>query len=252
MLELERSLERALLAMGTGGQADDDVGGFVRSLMGELGQKRRAGIRDAIRSADERDTGLAPPPSTPFQHEGVSEIALTALASGVSDELLPDRPSLYNASALLTNSSGNLSAMSSNEQNVAITADITRARARRKALFAGAGVLALATALGVVAVLLRVTAPPAPAEPAPVATAVVEVPPPPPVATVAPPIEHGAVDLNDLPTAATAEPEARVVAPVQRPVQRTDPLPSTASSGTAAPGRPIPKQWVPSVTDPGF
>ena len=253
MQELERALERVLLAMnaGGGGQADDDVGGFVRSLMGDLGQKRRAGIRDAIRSADERDTGAAPAPTGPIQHEGISEIALTALASGVSEEMLPDRPSLYNGSSLLTSGSGSLSALSANEQNVAITADITRARARRRALFAGAGALALVTALGVVALLSRVAPAPSPAEPPPPQTTKVEPPPAIPAPVVEAPVEPKAVDLNDLPTTPTAEPVAAPVGPVQRTVPRTEPV-ATPSGSTTPAGRPVPRPWVPSVTDPGF
>src|SRR5580692_7540625 len=44
MAELAQAVERALAAMG---HADDDLGAYVRTLMGDRGAKRRAAIRDA-------------------------------------------------------------------------------------------------------------------------------------------------------------------------------------------------------------
>jgi eukaryotic-like serine/threonine-protein kinase len=108
MLELQTAIERALMSMGapssvppppsssapppSGTSVEDDVGGFVRGLMGERGAKRRAAIRDAIRAADERSGGSRP--SMPVVHENVSEIVLTQMTSGIKDEALAERVSI--------------------------------------------------------------------------------------------------------------------------------------------------------------
>ncbi len=94
MIELGNALERALGSLGI---ADDDIGGFVRTLMGDRGAKRRAALRDAVRAADERfATGTHQlPVVVPQVHENVSEIILTKMNSGVTtEELLLDRISV--------------------------------------------------------------------------------------------------------------------------------------------------------------
>jgi serine/threonine-protein kinase len=51
MAELGAALERVLAATPSD---QDDLGSFVRTTLGDLGSKRRAEIRDAVRAADER------------------------------------------------------------------------------------------------------------------------------------------------------------------------------------------------------
>jgi serine/threonine-protein kinase len=93
MAELGQAVERALAGMGL---ADDDIGAYVRSVMGDRGAKRRAAVRDAVRVADERyATGthaLVQVAAPQTVHESVSEIVPTKMSSGVKDDLL--RPSL--------------------------------------------------------------------------------------------------------------------------------------------------------------
>ena len=88
MLELHQAIEKVQVAMGTA-VVDDDVGSFVRSLLGDRGQKRRLALRDAVRSLDERASA---PSSTsqpqPVQHDAVSELIPTRMASGVRDDIL--------------------------------------------------------------------------------------------------------------------------------------------------------------------
>jgi serine/threonine protein kinase len=89
MLELHQAIEKVQVLMGTS-VVDDDVGSFVRSLLGDRGQKRRLALRDAVRSLDER--GAASPNSSsqpqPVQHDAVSELIPTRMASAVRDDML--------------------------------------------------------------------------------------------------------------------------------------------------------------------
>jgi serine/threonine-protein kinase len=85
--DLDRAIDRVLAITGAS-VVDDDVGSFVRTILGDRGQKRRAALRDAVRSADERAAGRASPPTV---HEPVSDLMITKLASGVKEEMLPER-----------------------------------------------------------------------------------------------------------------------------------------------------------------
>jgi serine/threonine protein kinase len=98
MLELGQALEHALGAASQGaghGGAADDIGAFVRSTMGDRGIKRRAEIRDAVRTADERyATGVhsrveMPPPSSAGAIT-VTDVVLTQMTSGLHEELLSE------------------------------------------------------------------------------------------------------------------------------------------------------------------
>ncbi|NUQ77244.1 MAG: serine/threonine protein kinase, partial [Polyangiaceae bacterium] len=81
MLELDRAIERVLASTGAS-LVDDEVGAFVRSIVGERGQKRRGAIRDAVKAADERAA------SAPLLHESNSEVVMTNMTSGVSSRTL--------------------------------------------------------------------------------------------------------------------------------------------------------------------
>jgi serine/threonine-protein kinase len=86
MADLDRALDRVLAITGAS-VVDDDVGSFVRTVMGDRGMKRHAALRDAVRQADERAAGIAMlpnAPAAPVIHEGLSELLLTKMASGVS------------------------------------------------------------------------------------------------------------------------------------------------------------------------
>ena len=89
MLELHQAIERVQVSMGTA-VVDDDVGSFVRSLLGDRGQKRRLALRDAVRSLDERASAPASSsaPAPVLQHDAVSELIPTRMASAVRDDIL--------------------------------------------------------------------------------------------------------------------------------------------------------------------
>ncbi len=88
MLELHQAIEKVQVSAGTA-VVDDDVGSFVRSLLGDRGQKRRLALRDAVRALDERasvPSGNAQ--AQPVQHDAVSELIPTRMASAVRDDIL--------------------------------------------------------------------------------------------------------------------------------------------------------------------
>ena len=252
MVELGNALERALATMGV---ADDDIGGFVRTLMGERGAKRRAALRDAVRAADERfATGTHPiPVITPQIHENVSEIILTKMNSGVTrEELLPDRISVPNATP------STLSAISPPTivTGHASPEEAPGTRRSRAGLFIGAGV---AVALAAVAfIVLRpgsgagASGNAATAPPSGMPVAAITAPPvaPLPAAPVesAKPLASASstvVSINDLPTTD----EGKKKTPVTGPGVKATP---TATADPGKTPRSVSTQWVPSVQNPGF
>ncbi|TKD13325.1 serine/threonine-protein kinase [Polyangium fumosum] len=54
MAEFARALDRGIAELKLAGQPDEDVVAFVRSMLGERADKRRAAIRDGLKVADER------------------------------------------------------------------------------------------------------------------------------------------------------------------------------------------------------
>ena len=251
MVELGNALERALNSMGV---ADDDIGGFVRTLMGDRGAKRRAALRDAVRAADERfATGTHPlPVIAPQVHENVSEIILTKMNSGVTkEELLPDRVSVPNATP---------STLSAISPPTVVTGqgspgELPGQRRSRAGLFIGAGI-----AVAVAAVAFMVLRPSSNAGAGPAANAppsgtpVAAITAPPvapltaaPVASAKPAASASStvVSINDLPNAEDGKKKTPVAGPGVK----------AAPSGTADAGktpRTVSTQWVPSVQNPGF
>ncbi|WP_050432728.1 serine/threonine protein kinase [Chondromyces crocatus] len=245
MLELERAIQDCLLREGT--TTDEDVANFVRTLMGDRGQKRRAQLRDAIRLLDERATAPALTDG-PLVHENVSELLLTQMRSGVGRSIPAPRPSgsgleMLPDSAVLTSPT-------------ALPVELPAGKRRRSGMVVAAAAIALTGLLGAGFVLSSNTpttttastptaaptldpAPPATAEPAAAAV------------TAAPSVEPAALDLSALPETPTED--------VREPrAPRNDPRPATASTTkpTAAPTTTTPvkpsTKWVPSVTNPGF
>ena len=252
MIELGNALERALGSMGV---ADDDIGGFVRTLMGDRGAKRRAALRDAVRAADERfATGTHQlPVVAPQIHENVSEIILTKMNSGVTtEELLPDRISVP---------SGTPSALSADSPTVIVSGlgsptGAPGAPRSRAGLFIGVGVAVAAAAVAVL--VLRPSSGAgstavAPPSGAPVVALTVPSAAPPPSAAAVEPAKPGAsatstvVSINDLPNAEDSKKKP--------PPPATGPGAKATPSGTADPGkspRSVSTQWVPTVQNPGF
>jgi serine/threonine-protein kinase len=248
MLELGQAVERALANMGV---AEDDLGAFVRSVMGDRGAKRRAAVRDAVRVADERyATGThalvqVPPSQNPQTvHESVSEIVPTTMSTGVKDDLLR----ATSVTALQGIPSGPPSSVSgqwaaegtqpephgTTDQPVMVSPPLSPSRSRT-GLFVGVG-LSLAAALVAGAVILRpglgrsstttkLAAQPPPA--APSVSAIVAPPVTPSATAAALPASAAAVSVNSLPDA----PDDVKKGPVRTP----GPMPSVAAKATAEP-----------------
>jgi serine/threonine-protein kinase len=266
MLELDGALERVLAASGSS-VIDDDIGAFVRSLMGDRGQKRRAQLRDAVRTADERAAGIAMPagaPSQPTIHEAVSDIVITRMNSMLtsvpppppsSTSMIPPSPEMFDPTgpALSHGVSGSMLPPESMEPQ------------RRKAGFIVAATAAAVITLGGTFMFLKTTmgtqthASGAGAQVAPQAPTTPPAPspspsPPPAVAQAAAPAapaDTGAVlDINDLPV--DAKPETK---PASVP-KGGGGAPKGGAATTAATSAPASttksKTWVPSVQNPGF
>jgi serine/threonine-protein kinase len=250
MVELGNALERALATMGV---ADDDIAGFVRTLMGDRGAKRRAALRDAVRAADERIATGAPPVAVPAAqiHENVSEIILTKMNSGITtEELLPDRLSMPTSPGSRPSSFSGVSPPPVVASGLAPDAIVGQRRSRA-GLFIGAGIAVAAAALAFA--FLRPgrgadtvgTAPPSggsvvtlPAPPIPAASVVAIQP----AASASTTVVH----INDLPNADDLKKKAATSGPGVK---------ATPSASADAPGkapRTVSTQWVPSVQNPGF
>ena len=153
MAELATAIDRAASSLKVG---EEDLGTYVRTLMGERGAKRRAAVRDAVRTALERfATGthqaVAVPPTV---HEAVSEIVLTKMNSGVKDELLGDRASVPTppTSAPAGSWSGPPGPLSDaggmTAQPVVSLSDPSSSRRNRSGLFVGAAAAIAALVVG--------------------------------------------------------------------------------------------------------
>jgi serine/threonine-protein kinase len=260
MLELDRAIERVLASTGAS-LVDDEVGAFVRSIVGERGQKRRSAIRDAVKAADERA-------ATMVIHENNSEVVMTNMTSGVSSRAFgpmsqtgtfPPPPVSSPSAASIPSA-----AATSGPPTAQLLAPVELPMKRsRSGLFMALGGLAVAAGVGIV--ILRVTggAPEASTGPAAGPTAA---PTPPPVAEAPPaPIPtvaaatptSTALNVNDLPE---EKPATGAAAPGAGGAKR----PSSGGGTAAAPpvttaAAPIPTtttksstKYVPKVKDPGF
>ncbi|APR77873.1 Serine/threonine-protein kinase [Minicystis rosea] len=264
MAELGAAIERAAATLGVG---DEDLGTYVRTLMGERGAKRRAAVRDAVRTADERfATGTHQAVVVPQTvHEGVSEIVLTKMNSGVKEDLLVDRTSVTSGGP--TSTPGQSWAPPTSEAGrtdqpvVSATGDeLPGLRRTRVPLFVGAAA-AVAVVLGGV-VLLRSNAPSGHTQgvgtsPPVVATQAAVTAAPTVTASAAPTVAptasasaaptSTALSVNSLPDADDKDKKKAVPA---------GPLPGVAPSGKAAdsdkPIKRVSTDKVPIFTNPGF
>jgi serine/threonine-protein kinase len=275
MAELGAAIDRASATIGSG---DEDLGTFVRTLMGERGAKRRAAVRDAVRTADERfATGTHQAVVVPQTvHEAVSEIVLTKMNSGVKEELLADRNSLTPAAGGGPGSSPGQSGSwtgptpprsdaggTTDQPVVAVAEPIPGSRKSRPAVFVGLAAALAVLLLGVV--FLRSGASGGQGTPTarPAATTPPVAPPPPPVtatATVAPPVEPPVPTATAVVTASAAP----VPGPLHTGAVSVNSLPDadpkkaspavTASAKPDAPPpvKPVSTQYVPQFKTPGF
>ncbi len=229
--DLDRAIER-VLARGGVSVVDDDVGAFVRGAMGDRGQKRRAALRDAVRAADERAAGLVPSTAggANLMPEGLSDLIVTRLGTGIKDDLIPSSLLNVPVDAL---PAGPPSQPFRNEfasESVILPLKPKRTRAIVAASVASALVIG-----GVIVAATHASSAPAPAASGPTAVtpvAAAMTATSPVVATVAP-------AATAAPTASTDDPKKGLKSPAE-----------VASSAPApAPRGPM---WRPSVNNPGF
>jgi eukaryotic-like serine/threonine-protein kinase len=253
MLELHQAIERVQVAMGSA-VVDDDVGSVVRSLLGDRGQKRRLALRDAVRALDERASQPTSQP-LPVQHEAVSELIPTRMASGVRDDIL--RVTGQHSLSQIP------PAPPSQGDGTATTSVTHRKPTSRTGMVAAIGATVVAVA-AVVFFLARsksgADVPPTPAGQTDAARPVETRPAPLPTATAT---AEPAATPSDAPTAApsattTEAPSTTADAPDDKRPTATGgkkvTAPATATSGTAS-GKIKPAsgtQYVPSIKNPGF
>jgi serine/threonine-protein kinase len=280
MAELGQAVERALAGMG---HAEDDLGAYVRGVMGDRGAKRRAAVRDAVRVADERyATGThalvtIPPQQAPQVHEGVSEIVLTKMNSGLSERMtatpptnmVPPPPSSVSGQWGPRDST-QPEPHGTTDQPVMVPEAVASGRkSRASALFVGVAAAAAVAIMGVALLrgpnLRRAGARPPPAPTvAPAATA----PPAVTVAAVAPTTSptteptSSAVSINNLPDATEDVHKKKPTVSGPAPTPREPP--ERASVTTGAPGgapdkgdkdkpaRKVDTKGLPIFTNPGF
>jgi len=262
MLELDAAIER-VLALAGASVVDDDIGAFVRSVMGDRGQKRRAALRDAVRAADERAAGIAAAPHSgaPMMHEGVTDIALTGIKTGLTafptniNSMAP--PSMIPPSPEGSESTG--AGMAHGISGSIVPSESympPRDRSRTGVILAlgAVGVLAL----GGTVIALRSSSPPTPTAAAagdatpsatqalsPSATST-EAPSAAPVADQAASAaaSNAALDINDLPNV-DSKPDTKKTTTTSKGGGTT----ATTAPTTTSTNK---KTWVPTVQNPGF
>jgi serine/threonine-protein kinase len=247
MLDLERAVQEVLAKEGPAG--DGDVAMFIRTLMGDRSQKRRAQLRDATRLLDERTS--SPGHDAPLVHEGVSELVMTQMRTGVGRDLIQTRPGTPTAMAEMLPDS----AVVSSPTHLPVELPAGR---RRSGIVVAVAAVALAGVLGAGFVALsggkQAEAPPVPTS-QPAAPPILDPPPPDPtVASTAPTGSadaSGAVDVNALPDKGTPDSG-------QNPkVSRQDPRPGPGGRPTGAPtGSPTTKpsstSYIPTIQESGL
>ena len=276
MNELGQAVERAMSTLGV---AEDDLGAFVRSVMGDRGAKRRAAVRDAVRVADERyATGThalvtLPTPAAQTVHESVSEIVPTKMSSGVKDELL--RPTSVNALNGPPSSSSapgqwadpaQAEPHGTTDQPVMVAGTIAPPRRSKAGLFAGVAVAMAAAIVGLSFFLrpsgVRGASTAKGVATQPVATVVAAAPPSTaPTVAAAPSTSAVAVSVNSLPDAPEEQKKApvRVAGPMPRAAANGEVDKTADKAADKAADKPVDKpvrkvstDKVPIFTNPGF
>ena len=275
MLELDAAIERVLALSGSS-VVDDDIGAFVRSVMGDRGQKRRSQLRDAVRAADERAAGMAATPGqshAPMVHERVSEIAITRMNSALTSiptsmpsippppaSMIPPSPDSFDATGAPL-SHGLAGSLVPGEPYGSAPDK------RRAGMFVALGAIAALSVGGTILVLRGPAQNPAPtsnaagattpsaATPAspppattPTETAVAQAPTPPSASASA--TAGTVLDVNDLPSTdkAAAEPTKTTAAATTK----TTGGGKTANTTPTTTATTAKTTWVPKVQDPGF
>jgi serine/threonine-protein kinase len=248
MEELERAVQAVLAKEGPAG--DSDVAMFIRTLMGDRSQKRRSQLRDSIRLLDERAS--TPGHDAPLVHEGVSELVMTQMRSGVGRDLVPTRPGTPTAMAEMLPDSAVVSSPTH------LPVELPAGRRRSGVVVAVAvAALTLVGVLGAGFIALsrgkQADVTPAPTTQPAAAPTVEEPRAEPSVAATAPTTsaDSGTMDVNALPdkSAGGAEPDPRTARP--------DPRPGPGGKPSGAPtGGPntksTSKKYIPTIQESGL
>ena len=252
MLELHQAIEKVQVTMGTA-VVDDDVGSFVRSLLGDRGQKRRLALRDAVRSLDERASAPAnssAQASPVLQHDAVSELIPTRMASAVRDDILR---------VTGQHSLSQIPPAPPSHNELTVNTSVTRPRASRPGMVAAIAATMVAVAAVVFFLARSKSNPELPQANAGqgsgaktaevVATAV------PSTAVTATPTATAVTAVSATPAPSTTEAPVAAVEPTdeKKPGQRKHVGPTGAAPTT--PGKVTPAngtQYVPKITNPGF
>jgi serine/threonine-protein kinase len=267
MTELARALERAMADVGgeARGTREEDVAAFVKSVVGDRSDKRKAAIKEAIRLAETRTQGkksdasgafpaLARPtlPSDPMSGSDVSEVSHVSVQSGHG-------PSISGVTGVPTSIEAGKASRASSPGHSSATFVVPDRPATPASGVGGKTAIAVGVVLvglGVAAGMMLVSRSP---DPAPAAaptyapSAPVEAPPPAApaaqaTATSTPTLdEPEAIPFDAIPaggdSAASAKPK---VGGAPRPTAAAKPK-ATSSAAPAATG-----PRVPQVRDPGF
>jgi serine/threonine-protein kinase len=243
MAELARALEKSLAEMTAAGE-EHDVGAFVRSVLGERAERRRAALKDALRTADER-AKLPPESRRAERQSSVSEVSALSIPSAMNPPVTDT-----NLSAV-TRIDGPPRAPTPTGASAAafVVPDAASPGGRSKWIFAATG----AAALGVAAFLAlgrgareQELGAPVPSAPASASVEAPVVAPPTASALVAPP----PTSTPSAEPAASAAPSASASASAAPPPKRWGPRPPTPPPTKPPPGNtPAPGG---GVMNPGF
>jgi serine/threonine-protein kinase len=265
MLELESALEAVLAKEPT--VTDHDVGAFVRGLLGERNQRRRAALRDTVRMLDER---ASHPPEVMLVRDSISELFFTQLPPGHPSAQLPAprrRTPAPSRPALPSLPSESLIPSSPGQDTQLGPIEVPAAR-RRAGTRVAAAALALITLLGAGVMWIRRPAPQQSMSEeltvhahgaGPAATEATTGATPRPDGAPSLLADHGGVGARSAPEA--SDPEGRgASAPDPTAKGATAAAtPSATAAGSSAPsarrttpGKRPSTKWVPTVTNPGF
>ena len=272
MAEFARAIDRGIAELKLAGQPDEDVVGFVKGMLGERAEKRRAAIREGLRVADERaeqreqlkaqraallaqaraNGGTLPPgllnqmPSIP---PGLQSIPPPPGS-------MPDIPTVAHGRASVVPGTLNAQGVPSSPTTAAIVADVDEmafaggGRKKLALVFAAIGALAIGgAAIAFTQGSPQTTAPAT--QPAASALVPAAPTPTPTPTTIPPPVASAAPTTSAATHPATLSPGTATTKATTAPTGTATAKPSatTKSTGPTKSGSP---DNLPKVRDPGF
>jgi eukaryotic-like serine/threonine-protein kinase len=276
MAEFARALDRAIAELKLSGQPDEDVTLFVKGMLGDRAEKRRAAIREGLKIADERaeqreqmrahrsaliaqarargatvppellGTGplgmpaplqsIPPPPTGVMQHHDLATVAHGRSSLPPGTLAAPSVPSTLSTNGAVMDVTG-MNPPAGGKKKLAVVA------------FAAIGALAIGGAL--IAFNLASPPPPGPAaqppDPVPSVAPAPTPTPSPTLAATAPP-SPSASAASSAATTASAKPATTAATNGTGTTKTPGTTPTTKSTSTKTPG----SDNLPRVRDPGF